>query len=90
MSIKKLHSILLLGLLGLHAFSLVSAQEYTSDEKIPPGSATKEPYFSELEALPEGFASDFPHYSNIVAYSFFAKQYDQEEINEIRRKIMKG
>ncbi len=90
MQIKKLYRILFASMLMLAINSLASAQEFTSDGQIPPGKPIKEPYYSELEAFPEDLASDFPHYSTIVAYSFIAKQTDPEEIAAIKLKINSG
>ena len=90
MQINKLYRVLLASVLLLSINSMISAQEFTSDGQIPPGNPSKEPYYSELESLPEGFASDFPHYSTIVAYSFFAQQYDSEEITATKLKISSG
>jgi hypothetical protein len=61
-----------------------------SDEKIPPGKALEESYFSHLDAMPDGFASDFPLYSTTVVYAQYFKRPDEKEITEIKLKIESG
>lgn len=66
------------------ALSVSFAQEPQRDENTPPGTAHVEPFYKEIEKMPEDFAEDFPLYSPHVKYFQYGKIYDPMEIRQIR------